>query len=141
MTPRPTTRPTQGRPAASNDPFMVVGNEDTNSSPAKASATAKPARAADFAPVGDNLYLRHIEGQEVLIHNITPSTDAYGDCVDILVVVEGEEDPILVHVSGFLARRLIGLRERVEARECSYPLAARFDKAQMAGGKSVWSMS
>lgn len=127
MTPRPT--------AASIQPVKLPQVKDP--------FTDKPkmARAIDFTPAGDQFYLKHVEGQEVEIHGITPGTDAYGDCVDLLLVVPGEEELICVHVSGFLAGRLIGLRESVEAGECAYPLAARFDKTSIGGGKTVWSMS
>lgn len=127
MTPRPTVqRPT-------SDPFA-----DGNSRAVKPAAMA---RASDYTPASDQFYLKDIEGREVAIHVITPGTDDYGNCVDLTVVCDGEEEPVMVHVSGFLAGRLIGLRGRIETGECAYPLAARFEKLQIAGGKTVWSMS
>ena len=57
------------------------------------------------------------------------------------MTAEGDQEGFLVHVSGFLAGRLIGLREQIEAGECTYPLAAKFDKITIGGGKTVWQMS
>lgn len=145
MTPRPTPRPTKSQIAEATDPF-VTADPGANPGPTRAAAAVKSAeqplmaRAADYAPAGDTLYLKDVAGHEVTIHNIAPGTDSYGDCVDLLVIVDGEEEPICVHVSGFLAGRLIGLRNRIEAGECAYPLAARFEKLQIKGGKTVWSM-
>ena len=146
MTPRPTIRATRAEIAEASDPFLAA-DPGANPGPQRAAAAVKAAeqplmaRASDYTPAGDTLYLKDIAGIEVAIYNITPGADSYGDCVDLLVVTEGEEEGIVVHVSGFLAGRLIGLRERIEAGECAYPLAARFDKIQIKGGKTVWSMS
>lgn len=129
MTPQSATRPT--RPATT-DPF-----HDGKTSPSPTPVQ----RAADFAPSsGDTLYLKDVEGQEVMIYNITPGEDSFGACCDLLVTTADEQE-MLVHVSGYLAGRLIGLRDRVEAGECTYPLAARFDKIGIPGGKTVWSMT
>lgn len=122
----------------SNDPFA---DETPQAPKPSAKAAAAPQRAAAFVPAGDQFYLKDIEGQEVLIYSITPGTDSYGPCVDLLVTTEGDEEGFLVHVSGFLAGRLIGLREQIEAEECTYPLAAKFDKVQIGGGKTVWQIS
>lgn len=138
---RPSPRTVNQSPAV--DQFV-----NDNPGPARAAAAVKSAegplmaRAADHAPVGEALYLKDIEGHEVQIHNIMmPYEDSFGPSTDILVLCEGEEEAILVHVSGFLAGRLIGLRDKIEAGECSYPMAARFDKIGIKGGKTVWSMT
>lgn len=131
------TRKTRIDAALNEDPFAG----ETPQTP-KPSAKAAPQRAAAFMPAGDTLYLKDIEGQEVLLHNITPGEDSYGPCVDLLVEVPGgDEEGYLVHVSGFLAGRLIGLRERIEAGECRYPLLAQFDKVAIGNGKTVWQMT
>ena len=146
MTPRPITRSTKAQVAEASDPF-VTADPGANPGPQRAAAAVKAAeqplmaRAADYTPAGDTLYLKDIAGLEVAIYNITPGTDDYGPCADLLVVTEGEGEGIVVHVSGFLAGRLIGLRDKIEAGECAYPMAARFDKVQIKGGKTVWSMS
>lgn len=129
MTPQSATRPT--RPATT-DPFR-----DGQTTP-----RASVQRAIDYAPpsCGDTLYLKDVEGQEVMIYNITPGEDSFGACCDLLVTTADEQE-MLVHVSGYLAGRLIGLRDRVEAGECTYPLAARFCKISIPGGKTVWSMT
>lgn len=97
-------------------------------------------RASRHCPVGDMLYLKHIEGQEVLIYNITPSQDDYGPCADLLVVPEGEKDAVTVRAGGFLADKLIGIRDKVESREADYPMLARFRKVAIKGGKTCWTM-
>lgn len=122
----------------SNDPFA---DETPQAPKSSATGTAVPQRAADFVPAGDQYYLKDVEGREVAICSITPGTDTYGPCVDLIVTAGDDPEPFMVHVSGYLAGRLIELKDRIDAGECDYPLAARFDKVPIAGGKTVWSMS
>lgn len=103
--------------------------------------TGRP-RAAQYAPVGDTLFLRDVEGQELEIWSITATTDQYGDAADILVTIDGDPDSQqVVRASGFAGKRLLQVLEQVEAGNCAYPLLARFDHVAIAGGKSVWQMS
>lgn len=120
------------------DPFA---NETPQAPKPSAKPSAAMQRAADFIPTGEQFYLKDIEGQEVAIYTITPGTDSYGVCCDLLVTTEGDEEGFLVHVSGYLAGRLVGLKERIDSGECGYPLAAKFDKITIGGGKTVWRMS
>ena len=97
-------------------------------------------RASSYLSEGDILYLKDIQGQNVLIYNIAPGTDDYGRCAEILVVGEGEEEGVVVHVSGFLAGRLIEIRSKVDSGEAEYPMIACFRKIAIRNGKSCWTM-